>query len=147
MSLIVTFALFMVKGSYFIWNSLHICLWDNTQKWYVVRLSNLQQNNLHRDLSLNNWIKTLMVHFKQSEQATLDILLLLHYTLNNIQNNHSITAYVQTMIQNENNAGLLTSNQLLLTWNKLHSELQCDILKSKANMIVVSFIEQLEKNM
>ncbi len=40
-----------------------------------------------------------MTQFKQSEQATLDVLLALQFTLNDLQNDCiSLTAYVQAMI-------------------------------------------------
>ncbi len=52
-----------------------------------------------------------MTQFKQSEQVTLDVLLALWFTLNNLQNNHiSLTAYMQAMIWNKRNADLFMLN-------------------------------------
>ncbi len=52
-----------------------------------------------------------MTQFKQSEQAILDVLLVLWFILDNLQNNHnSLTAYVQAMIQNRRNTDLFTLN-------------------------------------
>ena len=88
-----------------------------------------------------------MTWFKQSEQVILDVLLALQFILDNLQNNcNSLTAYVQAMIQNRRNADLFTLNQLSLVWNKLNSELQCDILWLRYDITVTSFIKQLEKH-
>jgi len=54
--------------------------------------------------------------------------------------------YVQAMIQNRRNADLFMSNQLSLAWNKLNSKLQCDVLQLRYDMMMTSFIEQLEKH-
>jgi hypothetical protein len=53
-----------------------------------------------------------MICFKQSEQVILDVILSLHYILDDIQNDCSITAYVQTIVCYEKNTDLSTSNQL-----------------------------------
>ncbi len=88
-----------------------------------------------------------MTQFKQSEQVTLDVLLTLWFTLDNLQNNHiSLTAYMQAMIWNKRNADLFMLNQLSLTWNKIDSKFQCDILQLRYDMTVTSFIKQLEKH-
>ncbi len=88
-----------------------------------------------------------MTQFKQSEQAILDVLLVLWFILDNLQNNHnSLTAYVQAMIQNRRNTDLFTLNQLSLTWNKLNSKLQCDILQFRYDTMMISFIKQLKKH-
>ncbi len=110
-------------------------------------MSDLQQNSLHEDLSIKNWVQTLMTQFKQSEQVILDVLLALWFILDNLWNDcNSLTAYVQAMIQNRRNTDLLTLNQLSLAWNKLNSELQCDVLWLRYDMMMTSFIEQLEKH-
>jgi len=135
----------MAKDTLPVQNSLHICLWEDAQAWYVAELSDLQWDDLNGGLGLDNWIEMLLIHFKQSEQAALDALLSLHYTLTNLRNDHSITAYVQTIVRNRKNAGLPTSNQLSLAWNKLDAELQRDVSWPKYDMTIASFIEQLEK--
>jgi len=137
----------MIKIIHLIYISLYICFCDFTQQWYVTELSDLQQNSLHEDLSIKNWVQTLMTWFKQSEQVILDVLLALWFILNNLQNNHnSLMAYVQAMIQNRRNADLLTLNQLSLIWNKLNSKLQHDVLQLRYDTTVTSFIEQLKKH-
>ena len=56
-----------------------------------------------------------MTQFKQSEQATLDVLLALQFIFDNLQNNYiSLTAYMQAMIQNRRNTDLFMLNQLSL---------------------------------
>ncbi len=56
-----------------------------------------------------------MTQFKQSEQATLDVLLALQFIFDNLQNNYiSLTAYMQAMIQNRKNTDLFMLNQLSL---------------------------------
>ncbi len=56
-----------------------------------------------------------MTQFKQSEQATLDVLLALQFIFDNLQNNYiSLTAYMQAMIQNRRNTNLFMLNQLSL---------------------------------
>ena len=88
-----------------------------------------------------------MTWFKQSEQVILDVLLALWFILDNLQNDHiSLTAYVQAIIQNRRNTDLFMSNQLSLIWNKIDSKLQCDILQLRYNMMMTSFIKQLEKH-
>lgn len=110
----------------------------------MTELLNLQWDSLHRGLSLNNWIDTLTTQFKQSEQAALDTLLTLQYTLNDVWNDWSITAYVQAMIWYRRNAGLFTLNQLLLVWNKLNAELQHNVLQLKSDTTIASFMKQLK---
>ena len=88
-----------------------------------------------------------MTWFKQSEQVILDVLLALWFILDDLQNNHiSLMTYVQAMIQNRRNTNLFMLNQLLLTWNKLNSKLQHDVLQLRYDMMMISFIEQLEKH-
>lgn len=136
----------MVKGPCLIRTPVHICLRGDAQQSYVAELSDPQRNGRHRGLGLNNWIGTLTTHFKQSEQAAVDALLSLRYTLDDLRNNRSsLTAYVQAMVQNERNAGPPTSNQLSLSWNKLDPDLQRNVPKLKPETTTVpSFIEQLE---
>lgn len=98
----------MAKGPYPIQISLHICLQDSTQQWYIAELSDLQWDGLHGGLGLDKWVETLMAHFKQSEQAALDALLALHYTLYDLRNDHSLTAIVQAIIRHGRDAGLPT---------------------------------------
>ena len=137
----------MIKSTHLIYISLYICLCDSAQQWYVIKLSDLQQNSLHEDLSIKNWVQTLMTQFKQSEQVILDVLLALQFILDDLWNNHnSLTAYVQAMIQNRKNTDLLMLNQLSLIWNKLNSKLQHDILQLRYDTTVTSFIKQLEKH-
>jgi len=137
----------MIKSTHLIYINLYICLCGFTQQWYVAELSDLQWNDLHEGLSIKNWVDTLMTQFKQSEQVTLDVLLALWFILNDLQNNHiSLTAYMQSMIQNRRNADLFMLNQLSLAWNKLNSKLQCDVLQPRYDTMMISFIEQLEKH-
>ncbi len=101
----------MVKGPCLIRTAVHICLRGDAQQWCVAELSDRQRNGRHGGLGLNNWIGTLTAHFKQSEQAAVDALLSLRYTLDDLRNNRSsLTAYVQAMVQDERNAGPPTSN-------------------------------------
>ena len=136
----------MVKGTHLIRISLHICLRGSAQQWYVAELSDLQRDGLHGGLGIENWVDTLMARFKQSEQAALDALLALRFTLDDLRNDRiSLTAYVQAMVRNGRNAGLPTSNQLSLAWNKLDPELQRDVPRPRYDTTVASFIEQLEE--
>ncbi len=101
----------MIKSTHLIYINLYICLYDFTQQWYVAELSDLQQNDLHEDLSIKNWVDILMTQFKQLKQVTLDVLLALQFILNNLQNNCiSLMTYMQAMIQNRRNADLFTLN-------------------------------------
>jgi len=86
---------------YLIRASLHICLRGDAQQWYAAELSDLQRDGLHGGLGMDNWVETLTARFKQSEQAALDALISLCYTLDNLRNDRSTTAYVQILFETE----------------------------------------------
>jgi len=68
-----------------------------------------------------------MARFKLSEQAALEALLSLRYTLNDIQNDHSLTAYVQAMVRNGKECRPPHIKSTVVAWTKLDAELQRDV--------------------
>lgn len=133
-----------VKGPRLVRIGLHLCLRGVAQEWYAAELDDLQRDGMQSGHDISNWVTALTARFKQSEQAALDALLTQRYTLADVRNERSPASYVQAVVRYGRNAGLATSNQLSIAWNKLDAELQRDVPRPTIHTTVAAFITQLE---
>ena len=121
------------------------CFRDYAQEWHSLILSELKKNLL-RIAFLITWYQILIKSFKKRAIQTLQSLQKKRYIMSNARQQRNFRMYVQNIFRHVRAVELESIfNQFILTWSNLDYEFRRDISKSKSNITIRIFFDQLKK--